>query len=71
MRTTFSESFKYNVVEKAVNRTKEVTIYDIAKVYGIAHSTVGRGIRELRHPTLGNETAIPRNEKHPADWPMA
>ena len=70
MSTKFSESFKYNVVEKAVNRTKEVTIDDIAKAYGIANSTVGRWIRELRQPALGNETAMTRNEKRPQDWHM-
>ena len=63
MATTFSQSFKNNVVEKMLNRAAEVTIEDnvpylkthsryIAKDYGIAHSTVGRWDRESRQMTL-------------------
>ena len=66
MSTKFSQFFKLNVVGKAINGDKEITIEDIAKEYGIAHSTVGRWIRESRHIKLGNP--MTNQEKRPQDW---
>lgn len=71
MATKFSQSFKNNVVEKMLNRAAEVTIEDIAKDYGIAHSTVGRWVRESRQMTLGNNSTMTTKEKRPQDWNAA
>lgn len=71
MVTKFSPSFKNNVVEKMLNRAPEVTINDIAKDYGIAHSTVGRWVRESRQMTLGNNSTMTTKEKRPQDWNAA
>lgn len=68
MVTKFSQSFKNNVVEKTLNREPEVTIEDIANHYGIAHSTVGRWVRESRQMTLGNNSTMTTKEKRPQDW---
>jgi len=70
MSTKFSQSFKSNVVKKAINRDKEVTIDDIAKEYGIAYSTVGRWLRESKKIVLGNELTMTKQERRPQDWNM-
>lgn len=71
MATKFSQSFKNNVVEKMLNRAAEVRIEDIAKDYGIAHSTVGRWVRESRQMTVGNNSTMTTKEKRPQDWNAA
>ena len=68
MSTKFSQSFKSNVVKKAVERDKKVSIEDIAKGYGIACSTVGRWLRESRETISGNPTTMKNQERRPNDW---
>ena len=70
MSTKFSQSFKFNVVEKVINRDKEITLEAIAKEYGIAHSTVGRWQRELKQTVLGTQIGMTDQERRPQDWNM-
>lgn len=68
MSAKFNQSFKSNVVMKAIKRDKEVRIEDIAKDYGIACSTVGRWIRESQDIHAGNPMTMKSQEKRPQDW---
>ena len=42
MRARFTQSFKIQAVEKALERANGVTVKDIADDLGVGHSTLGK-----------------------------
>lgn len=71
MSTKFSQSFKIQAVQKALNRSDSVSIPDIALSLGIARSTLQRWITEAREQKLESKTVgdnMMKQEKKPQDW---
>lgn len=72
MRAKFTQSFKVQAVEKALRRSTDVTIKDIADDLGVGHSTLGKWLIQSRNHTfespLHSETQTMSQEKRPEDW---
>jgi transposase-like protein len=71
MRTIFSESFRKQAVEKAVQRSSGVTLSGLAQEWGVGRSTLQRWIRDARTQIPVNETysgKLMKPEKRPQDW---
>jgi len=72
MRARFTQSFKIQAVEKALERANGVTVKDIADDLGVGHSTLGKWIALARkqklEPMQDNEVLHMTKEKRPQDW---
>ena len=72
MRARFTQSFKLQAVEKAIERANGVTVKDIADVLGVGHSTLAKWIALARQQKLESiqDNEVPRmtKEKRPQDW---
>ena len=72
MRARFTQSFKIQAVEKALERANGVTVKDIADDLGVGHSTLGKWIALARkqklEPMQDNEVPRMTKEKRPQDW---
>ena len=72
MRARFTQSFKIQAVEKALERDNGVTVKDIADGLGVGHSTLGKWIALARKQKLEpqQDNQVPRmtKEKRPQDW---
>lgn len=75
MRTRFTQSFKLQAVEKALNRSNDVKLSDIAETLGVGYSTLTKWITQSRNQAFEvvydggtmrhNAEEI---EKRPQDW---
>ena len=52
MRTRFTQSFKIQAVEKALKRTEETNLSEIAETLGVGYSTLGKWITKAREHEL-------------------
>ena len=72
MNSKFTQSFKIQAVEKALNRFNNVTVKDIANDLGVGHSTLNRWIvcsRKQQLEPMQDNNVIPMiKEKRPQDW---
>jgi len=72
MRSKFTQSFKIQAVEKALNRTSDVSLSDIVDVLGVGYSTLTKWITQSRNqefePVSDSSTMI--TEKRPQDWSL-
>jgi transposase-like protein len=72
MRARFTQSFKIQAVEKALERANGDTVKDIAANLGVGHSTLGKWIALARQqklePVQDNEINRMTKEKRPQDW---
>jgi transposase-like protein len=72
MSNSFTDSFKIQAIEKALNRQEGISIKDVAENLGIGHSTLQKWIRQaknqqLNQPLDGESNAVTK-EKRPQDW---
>jgi len=49
MRARFTQSFRLQAVEKALNRANDVNLSDIANVLGVGYSTLTKWITQSRN----------------------
>ncbi len=75
MRTKFSQSFKIQAVEKALNPNNRSSQKDLSEALGIGYSTLQKWIRQSREqafdiqPESGSiNTRAMMKEKRPQDW---
>jgi len=72
MRARFTQSFKIQAVEKALERASDVTVKNIADDLGVGHSTLGKWIALAREqklePIQDNKVAHMTVDKRPQDW---
>ena len=72
MATSFSQSFKLQAVEKALNRQDDIQLKDVAESLGIGYSTLQKWIRQSKNqqldPALGGKVGAMTKEKRPQDW---
>jgi transposase-like protein len=74
MQKTFSYAFKKQAVEKALNRSVDTGVSDVAKSLGIGYSTLKAWTSQFRHQTLATDQQSAaglnqmKNEKRPQDW---
>lgn len=75
MKARFTQSFKIQAVEKALNRTEETSLLEIAEILGVGYSTLGKWIakaREHEFETVSDDTlsSLSRmtKERRPQDW---
>ncbi len=73
MSSKFTQSFKIQAVEKAMNRAADVRVRDVANSLQIGHSTLARWLVESKSDsfeTLGSAENFMSNEKRPQDWSL-
>jgi len=77
MKAIFTQSFKIQAVEKALNRTEETSLLEIAETLGVGYSTLGKWIAKARNHELGavsDETLSSiramTKERRPQDWSL-
>jgi len=77
MKAKFTQSFRIQAVEKALNRTEGTTLQEIADTLCVGYSTLGKWIARLSNQAYGsgeaNEnsmTTILKKAKRPQDWSM-
>ena len=75
MSTRYSQSFKIQAVQKALNRTSNTGIMELAESLGVHYSTLRKWKikfknQEFDFPSNDNRTSlgIMKNEKRPQDW---
>jgi transposase-like protein len=71
MKKRFSQSFKIQAVEKALNRSDETTLQEVASVLGIGNSTLSKWIVKSRNNELESTNLNPiTQEKRPQDFSL-
>jgi len=71
MSIKFSQSFKIQAVEKALNRDSDVTLQSIADALGVNISTLCRWMLKAREHELEIEPVSAMNKaKRPQDWTL-
>lgn len=72
MSRKFSQPFKIQAVEKALNRSSDVTLKEIANSLGVGHSTLGKWLIQSRKEVFNNPVKTTmtsmKEEKRPQDW---
>jgi len=74
MSPKFSQSFKKQAVEKALNRADNTTLKDMADSIGVGLSSLSRWILQAKRQEL--ETILPNvvnkmnKDKRPQDWSL-
>ena len=72
MRARFTQSFKIQAVEKALERACDVSLKEIADDLGIGQSTLGKWIglaqKQQLEPTQNTEVTRMTKSKRPQDW---
>jgi len=75
MRARFTQSFKIQAVEKALNRSDDTNLLEIAKILGVGHSTLSKWIVKSRNNEF-DEVINPlirtdmTRDKRPQDWSL-
>jgi len=78
MSQKYNDGFKIQAVEKALNRSPETTLVELAKTLGISHSNLRRWIRQSKNQQLAPHsldkeqalTPMTTKEKCPQDWSL-
>ena len=75
MRARFTQSFKIQAVEKALNRSGDMSLLEIAKSLGVGHSTLSKWIVKSRNNEFDDVTnqlvrADMTKDKRPQDWSL-
>jgi transposase-like protein len=78
MSQKFTKGFKIQAVEKALNRSPEITLVEISETLGVSRSALQRWITQSRNHQLdspsGNEhsslSTMTTKEKRPQDWTL-
>ena len=68
MSTFYSQSFKDNVVEKALKRNPSVTLEEITKEHNVSRSALSRWIKEAQQLEQSTSMNPLKKEKRPQDW---
>ena len=72
MRARFTQSFKIQAVEKALERASDVSLKEIANDLGMGQSTLGKWIglaqKQKLEPTQNTEVTPMTKAKRPQDW---
>lgn len=74
MSKKYTESFKIQAVEKALNRSKGVNVRDVSESMGIGFSTLQKWIRQSKNQEFDtaspDEIKLMIKEKRPQDWTL-
>jgi len=74
MRARFTQSFKVQAVEKALSRSDNVSVQDIADSLGVGFSTLHSWIRRSRNHEFEiaseDEIRVMTKDKRPQDWSL-
>jgi len=78
MSQTYTEGFKIQAVEKALNRSAEISLTEMAKTLGVSRSALQRWITQSKNDQLeiaSNHdrspiTTMKVKEKRPQDWSL-
>jgi transposase-like protein len=78
MSQKFTKGFKIQAVEKALNRSPEITLVEISKTLGVSRSALQRWITQSRNYPLDSNSAnkhaslstMTTKEKRPQDWTL-
>lgn len=72
MRAKFTQSFKIQAVEKALSRTNDVNLSDIADALGVGYSTLTKWITQSRNQEFEpvSDSRTMTTEKRPQDWSL-
>ena len=74
MKRSFTQSFKIQAVEKALNRSNDTTLSDIANSLSIGCSTLNKWIVKARHQEFEiaspDEISRMSQDKRPQDWTL-
>ena len=77
MNSRYTQSFKIQAVEKALSRSKELNLAEVAESLGVGYSTLQRWIAQSRNqafePVQGNKILSSdrlMKEKRPQDWSL-
>ena len=66
-----TQSFKIQAVEKALSRSPQTSLQEIADSLGVGYSTLGKWISKSRkHELEGINPLMKTKEKRPQDWSM-
>ncbi len=71
MKARFSQSFKIQAVEKALTRSKETSLSEIAATLGVGYSTLGKWIAKASNQeleTVSEAILLSSKERRPQDW---
>ena len=75
MRARFTQSFKIQAVEKALSRTNDTSLVEVAKKLGVGHSTLNNWIVKSRNNEFDEATnqlirTDMAKDKRPQDWSL-
>ena len=56
MSNKFTDSFKIQAVEKALNRSKDVDVRDVSESLGVGFSTLQKWIRQSKNQEFDTRT---------------
>jgi len=71
MAKKYTQSYKLQAVEKALNRTPETNLQTVADNLGVGYSTLGKWISKARKQELERiGSKIKTKEKRPQDWSL-
>ncbi len=73
MSQKFTDGFKIQAVEKALNRSPEITLVEMAGTLGVSRSALQRWITQSKDHELESSSPMPtmtNQEKRPQDWTM-
>jgi len=75
MRGKFNKSFKIQAVEKALNRSDDTSLLEVAKILGVGHSTLSKWIVKSRNNEFDDVTnelirTDMTKDKRPQDWDL-
>ena len=72
MSQKFTEGFKIQAVEKALNRSSEITLVEMAETLGVSRSALQRWITQSKNHELDTSlfpmSTMTNKEKRPQDW---
>lgn len=72
MSRKFTEGFKIQAVEKALNRSPEITLVEMAETLGVSRSALQRWITQSKNHILDTSLSpmptMTQKEKRPQDW---
>lgn len=74
MSKKYTDAFKMQAVEKALNRSKDVNVRDVSESLGIGFSTLQKWIRQTKNQEFDaaspDEIKLVTKEKRPQDWTL-
>ena len=65
-----TQSFKIQAVEKALSRSPQTSLQEIAVSLGVGYSTLGKWMSKSRTHELENVNPLMTKEKRPQDWSL-